>query len=165
MTDFSKTEINVDKKDYSNYRILIISTSWNKEIIDVMQEDAISKLKGLIPNKYRLWENVIAFFYTKKNNKKGIYLWGKAGSGKTMIMDMCFSISNITEKRRIHFQEFMIDIHNRLHEIRKNISIKDPLLVVAKEISSEVKFLCFDEFQVNDIADASIIYKLFKKYV
>ena len=45
MTDFSKTEINVDKKDYSNYRILIISTSWNKEIIDVMQEDAISELK------------------------------------------------------------------------------------------------------------------------
>jgi len=45
MTDFSKTEINVDKKDYSNYRILIVSTSWNREIIDVMQEDAISELK------------------------------------------------------------------------------------------------------------------------
>ena len=45
MTDFSKTEINVYKKDYSNYRILIISTSWNREIIDVMQEDAISELK------------------------------------------------------------------------------------------------------------------------
>ena len=50
MTDFSKTEINVDKKDYSNYRILIVSTSWNKEIIDVMQEDAISKLKGFNVN-------------------------------------------------------------------------------------------------------------------
>ena len=68
-------------------------------IFDEDQLSIISKLKGLIPNKYRLWENVIAFFYTKKNNKKGIYLWGKAGSGKTMIMDMCFSISNITEKR------------------------------------------------------------------
>ena len=45
MTDFNKTEINVDKKDYSNYRILIVSTSWNREIIDVMQEDAISELK------------------------------------------------------------------------------------------------------------------------
>jgi len=45
MTDFSKTEINVDKKDYSNYRILIVSTSWNREVIDVMQEDAISELK------------------------------------------------------------------------------------------------------------------------
>ena len=50
MTDFSKTEINVDKKDYSNYRILIVSTSWNREIIDVMQEDAISKLKGFNVN-------------------------------------------------------------------------------------------------------------------
>ena len=46
MTDFSKTEINVDKEDYSNYRILIVSTSWNREIIDVMQKDAISELKG-----------------------------------------------------------------------------------------------------------------------
>lgn len=50
MTDFSKTEINVEKKDYSNYRILIVSTSWNREIIDVMQEDAISKLKGFNVN-------------------------------------------------------------------------------------------------------------------
>ena len=50
MTDFSKTEINVDKKDYSNYRILIVSTSWNREIIDIMQEDAISKLKGFNVN-------------------------------------------------------------------------------------------------------------------
>ena len=50
MTDFSKTEINVEKKDYSNYRILIVSTSWNREIIDVMQEDAISELKGFNVN-------------------------------------------------------------------------------------------------------------------
>ena len=50
MTDFSKTEINIDKKDYSNYRILIVSTSWNREIIDVMRGDAISELKGFNVN-------------------------------------------------------------------------------------------------------------------
>lgn len=50
MTDFSKTEINIDKKDYSNYRILIVSTSWNREIIDVMQQDAISELQGFSIN-------------------------------------------------------------------------------------------------------------------
>ena len=50
MTDFSKTKINIDKKDYSNYRILIISTSWNREIIDVMRGDAISELKGFNVN-------------------------------------------------------------------------------------------------------------------
>jgi len=50
MTDFSKTEINIDKKDYSNYRILIVSTTWNREIIDVMQQDAISELQGFSIN-------------------------------------------------------------------------------------------------------------------
>ena len=50
MTDFSKTEINVEKKDYSNYRILIVSTSWNRELIDVMQNDAITELKGFNGN-------------------------------------------------------------------------------------------------------------------
>ena len=50
MTDFSKTKIIIDKKDYSNYRILIVSTSWNREIIDVMRGDAISELKGFNVN-------------------------------------------------------------------------------------------------------------------
>ena len=51
MTEFNKTEINIDKNDYSNYRILIISTSWNQEIIDVMKEDAISNLQKYNVNK------------------------------------------------------------------------------------------------------------------
>ena len=51
MTEFNKTEINIDKIDYSNYRILIISTSWNQEIIDVMKEDAISNLQKYNVNK------------------------------------------------------------------------------------------------------------------
>ena len=51
MTEFNKTEINIDKIDYSNYRILIISTSWNQEIIDVMKEDAISNLQKYNMNK------------------------------------------------------------------------------------------------------------------
>lgn len=51
MTEFNKTEINIDKNDYSNYRILIISTSWNQEIIDVMKEDAISNLQKYKVNK------------------------------------------------------------------------------------------------------------------
>lgn len=55
----------------------------------------------------------------------------------------------------------MIDIHNRLHKIRNSKQIKDPLASVAEEVASEIKFLCFDEFQVTDIADASILKKLF----
>ena len=51
MTDFNETEINIDKIDYSNYRILIISTSWNREIINTMKEDAISNLQKYNVNK------------------------------------------------------------------------------------------------------------------
>ena len=61
MTDFSKTEINIEKKDYSNYRILIISTLWNREIIDVMREDAISELHELKVNNIDIVEVPGAF--------------------------------------------------------------------------------------------------------
>ena len=61
MTDFSKTEINIEKKDYSNYRILIISTFWNREIIDVMREDAISELHELKVNNIDIVEVPGAF--------------------------------------------------------------------------------------------------------
>ena len=61
MTNFSKTKINVDKEDYSNYRILIVSTSWNREIIDVMQEDAISELKAFNVNDIDIIEVPGAF--------------------------------------------------------------------------------------------------------
>ena len=129
--------------------------------LDSNQRDVISSLQDLIPRKFNITDQLTNFFKKKQKIKKGIYLWGKAGSGKTMIMDMCFSFSNINQKKRIHFQEFMIDVHNSLHKIRKDANIKDPLNLVAKQISNEINFLCFDEFQVNDIADASILHRLF----
>ena len=51
MTEIGKTELNIDKKDYSEYHILVISTSWNREIIDRMREDAISELRKFKVNK------------------------------------------------------------------------------------------------------------------
>ena len=135
----------------------------SKELIsfDEKQNSVLLKLSKIIPFKYGILSILRNLFLLKETKPKGIYLWGKAGSGKTMIMDLCFFASNQKKKRRIHFQEFMIDIHNRLHKKRKNNDIKDPLSVVAKEISEEVDFLCFDEFQVNDIADAAILAKLY----
>ncbi len=128
---------------------------------DKKQNSVLLKINKVI----NFEKGVLSFFkkiFLKNNdNLKGIYLWGNAGSGKTMIMDLCFSVSNAKNKKRIHFQEFMIDIHDRLHEKRKNNLIKDPLSIVAEEISEDIDFLCFDEFQVNDIADASILAKLF----
>ena len=64
-------------------------------------------------------------------------------------------------EKQIYSQKFNQMANTLISNLRKNTNIKDPLNIVAKEISNEIDFLCFDEFQVNDIADASILYKLF----
>ena len=128
---------------------------------DPNQETAMKDIDEFLSLEFSVKPKLYKNFLKRRKSKNGIYLYGEAGVGKTMLMDICFSSIKIKKKKRIHFQEFMIDIHNRLHKIRNSKSIKDPLITVAEEVASEIKFLCFDEFQVTDIADASILKKLF----
>jgi len=92
---------------------------------------------------------------------KGIYLHGGTGSGKTFMMDLFYQEVPVEKKRRVHFHRFMLDVHQRLHQLRKQGNRADPLLQVAREMVDEAWLLCFDEFQVTDIADASILKRLF----
>ncbi|KAF7792864.1 hypothetical protein EIP86_003965 [Pleurotus ostreatoroseus] len=98
---------------------------------------------------------------------KGLYLYGDVGTGKTMLMDLFYNSlpPNITRKRRVHFHAFMIDVHKRIHAIKKKLGYNggDPIEPVARELASEAYVLCFDEFQVTDIADAMILRQLFEK--
>lgn len=104
---------------------------------------------------------------------KSIYIWGPVGRGKSMLMDLFFESIPLTKKRRVHFYQFMQDIHGQIHawrgaspeDLKKEIGQKtlgDPISLLAKKIASEVKLLCFDEFQVNDVADAMILGRLFQ---
>lgn len=94
---------------------------------------------------------------------QGVYMFGGVGCGKTFIMDMFYeNAPEGTGKRRVHFNEFMIDCHKRMHRIRQSGVEEDPIPFVARELIDETgHLLCFDEMQVTDIADAMVIRRLF----
>jgi len=95
---------------------------------------------------------------------KGLYIYGEVGRGKTMMMDLFFEASAIRRKRRVHFHEFMADVHDRVHAYRQkqgNGNGADPIQRTADAIAEDAWLLCFDEFHVDDITDAMILGRLF----
>ena len=93
----------------------------------------------------------------KPNLPRGLYLWGGVGRGKSFLMDCFYAASPLEKKVRIHFHEFMREVHRELHELS---GLSDPLDELAKRISKRYRLICFDEFHINDIADAMILYRL-----
>ncbi|KAF9782753.1 AFG1-like ATPase-domain-containing protein [Thelephora terrestris] len=100
----------------------------------------------------------------KVQSPRGLYLYGDVGTGKTMLMDLFYNTlpPSITHKRRVHFHAFMVDVHKRIHAAKIAMGHRggDPIPRVARDLAEEASVLCFDEFQVTDIADAMILRRL-----
>jgi len=92
----------------------------------------------------------------------GVYLWGGVGRGKSMMMDLFYQSTDITQKRRVHFHAFMQEIQKGMHDARKT-GVEDALAPVADRITADTRLLAFDEMQITDITDAMIVGRLFEK--
>ncbi|MGE5546946.1 MAG: cell division protein ZapE [Solirubrobacterales bacterium] len=96
--------------------------------------------------------------------KQGLYIFGEVGRGKSMLMDLFYATAPLAAKKRVHFHEFMRDIHAEIHRWRQAAHRKeaDPIPKLARGIAAEAWLLCLDELQVTDIADAMIVGRLFQ---
>jgi cell division protein ZapE len=143
---------------------------------DPAQELAVEKLEvlchrldGYCPGKRR------RLFGRAEPEPEGLYLYGDVGRGKSMLMDLFFEVAPQEKKRRVHFHAFMQEVHETIFGWRKMApedrarlphfvrdAGDDPIAPTAKKIADEAVLLCFDEFQVNDVADAMILGRLFE---
>jgi cell division protein ZapE len=98
--------------------------------------------------------------FRKSEPPRGIYLWGGVGRGKSMLMDLFFAQVDIEAKRRVHFAEFMIEVHGRI-AIERRKETGDPIVPVAAALAEEAKLLAFDEMMVTNSPDAMILSRLF----
>lgn len=125
-------------------------------------------LKQLQPSKKSIFSSLFGNGRAAKpavgdipeNLPRGLYLYGDVGSGKTMLMDLFYDTlpPSVQTKTRIHFHNFMQDVHKRLHKLKMEHGTDvDAVPFVAADIAERGNVLCFDEFQCTDVADAMIL--------
>jgi cell division protein ZapE len=131
---------------------------------------ALDRLIGDICDKrISAKKSSLGWLFAKRREQqavRGLYIHGGVGRGKTMLMDLFFELVPVRRKRRVHFNDFMADVHDRINRHRQALKRgdargDDPIPPVARALAEEAWVLCFDEFSVTDIADAMILSRLF----
>ncbi|GAB2896783.1 MULTISPECIES: cell division protein ZapE [Microvirgula] len=132
-------------------------------IVDPAQAEAIDHLDRLYFQLMEFKKRRGRFLGKSLRNPevpRGLYFWGGVGRGKSFLMDAFYACVPYRRKRRVHFHQFMMEVHA---ELRTLTNEADPLVTVARRIAERTRLMCFDEFHVSDIADAMILARLLKE--
>jgi cell division protein ZapE len=155
----------------THYEQLVSSGAIEPDAAQAAAAEAFADLEDRLSNyKPVRKQGLLGRLFADKNgpSPRGLYIHGEVGRGKTMLMDLFFQQSTVEHKRRAHFHEFMVEVHERIYGFRQNIARGemadgDVIGLTAQSIFDQAWLLCFDEFHVTDIADAMILGRLFTK--
>ncbi len=153
----------------SAYKQLIKSGELVPDAAQKSAIEALFRLERRIRHSRSWWRKLLGI----APRVYGMYLWGPPGRGKSMMMDLFFRNAAIESKRRVHFHAFMAEVHHLIRKWRESDAKQrkaifgthkgdDPIGPAARVIAQRSQLLCFDEFQVTDIADATILSRLFE---
>jgi cell division protein ZapE len=126
---------------------------------DPDQAHAVAML-GRLEEALEAKPGFVARLLGKAPAPRGIYLWGGVGRGKSMLMDLACAAIGVERKRRVHFHEFMLEVHERLR-VERAKEEGDPIPPLARAIAEDARLLAFDEMVINNSADAMILSRLF----
>ncbi|KAG9508817.1 5'-3' exoribonuclease 2, partial [Fragariocoptes setiger] len=163
-----------NEKILSAYANLVANDQIKEDDFQLRLVARLQELDNDLAPYHPVSQNILYRIIGRRNvvKPKGLYIYGSVGCGKTFLMDLFYDNCSVSDKfkTRVHFHEFMLDVHQRIHETKskrahartgREVLQFNPIPYVAKLLSSEAWLICLDEFQVIDIGDAMILKQLF----
>ena len=142
---------------YQNYQKELEARGFKSDPAQLRAIDALERCATEWSHYKEKRSNSIKKIINHPDIPRGVYLYGGVGRGKSFLMDCFYESVPLVRKTRLHFHEFMREVHRELRELQGNA---DPLDILGEQMSKRFKLICFDEFHVADITDAMILYRL-----
>jgi cell division protein ZapE len=139
------------------YEATLVERGFKSDPAQLRAVDALERCEREWADYKARRSNALTKLISRPPIPRGVYMHGGVGRGKSFLMDCFFQAVPLTRKTRLHFHEFMREVHRELQDLKGTV---DPLDELGRRIARRFRLICFDEFHVADVTDAMILHRL-----